>query len=155
MKIDQEEIYLVIFQEKSGVSIDRAKALIQDAGYECSLCPASLPEADQPGFIERLYFQSVTNFQKKVDRVGLNDFSVGVLKDKKPDYGLVSTTRGYSHVNKNMLALKKTLRAAANVSDGVHISDSEEEAKHNLFITFSEPYLNLPISALSRSRHWA
>jgi len=92
IRVNKEEIYLVIFWEKSGISIDKGKALIQDAGYECSLCPASLPKADQLGFIERLYFQSVTNFQKKVDRVGLNDFIVGVVKDKKTDYGLVSTT---------------------------------------------------------------
>ena len=90
--MNKEEIYLVIFWEKSGISIDRGKTLIQDAGYECSLRPASLPKADRLGFIERLYFQSVTNFQKKVDRVGLNDFIVGVVKDKKTDYGLVSTT---------------------------------------------------------------
>jgi len=141
--MNKEELYLVIFWEKSGISIDKGKALIQDAGYECSLRPASLPKADQIGFIERLYFQSVTNFQKKVDRVGLNDFIVGVVKDKKPDYGLVSTTRGYSYVNKNILSLKKVLRAEAKVSDGVHISDTKEEANHNLFITFSEPYEDL------------
>lgn len=141
--MNQEEIYLVIFWENSGISIDRGEALIQDAGYECSLCSASLAKVDQLGFIERLYFESVTNFQEKVDRVGLNDFVVGTIKDKNPDYGLASTTRGYSHVNKNMLSLKKALRAASKVSDGVHISDSKKEAEHNIFITFSEPYQNV------------
>lgn len=138
--MEAQEVYLVIFWKNSGISIDKGRDLIQAEGYECSLCPASLAKVDQVGFIERLYFQSVTNFQEKIQRVGLDDFIVGIIKDKNPDYGLAKTSRGYAHVNKNMLFLKNALRGVSRVGDGVHISDSKKEAEHNIFITFSITY---------------
>ena len=141
--MNKSEIYLIIFWENSGISIDQANKLINQEGFNCTLCDGVIPLDEQLMFIKRLYYQSVTNFKSKIKRVGAGRITVGIVEDSNPDYGLIHTTRGYSNVNRNILNLKKKLRSYANVADGIHLSDTKKEAEHNLFITFSKTYLQL------------
>ena len=141
--MNKSEIYLIIFWENSGISNDQANNLINQEGFNCTLCDGVIPLDEQLTFIKKLYYQSVTNFKSKIKRVGAGRITVGVVEDSNPDYGLIHTTRGYSNVNRNILNLKKKLRSYAKVADSIHLSDTKKEAEHNLFITFSKTYLQL------------
>lgn len=141
--MNKSEIYLIIFWEHSGIDIDQANQLINQEGFNCTLTDGAIPEHEQLVFIKRLYYQSVTNFKSKIERVGAGNITVGIVEDSNPDFGLIHTTRGYSNVNKNILNLKKKLRGYAKVADGIHLSDTKREAEHNLFIAFSKEYFQL------------
>ena len=141
--MSKEEIYLIIFWEKSGFNIKKAKKNIENEGYECELTKGSIHKDDQLNFIKKLYFKSITNFDSKIDRVGLNNIIVGIVKDKKPNYQLIATSRGYANVNSNITHLKQKLRNQSNIKDGIHISDTKEESFHNIFVAFSQTYENI------------
>ncbi|MDA9823750.1 protein kinase [Paracoccaceae bacterium] len=141
--MNKSEIYLIVFWENAGVDIKLAETLIKKEGFNCKLTTGELAESDQLRFVKRLYYSSVTNFSAKIERVGAGEIIVGVVEDSNPNYQLMHTTRGYSSVNKNILTLKKKLRRICSVNDGVHLSDTLDEAKHNLFVAFSKEYAQL------------
>ena len=141
--MNEPEIYLIVIWQKSGLTEKKINQIVSQQGFEVTLTSAILPENQQLSFIKRLYYNSVTNFRRKIQRVGLDQFTVGIVKDDKPDYGILETSRGYSKVNRRIVGLKKVLRAASKIQDGVHLSDTRLEAEHNLFITFSKSYEEL------------
>jgi hypothetical protein len=139
----KSELYLIIFWEKADIDMDFARRIIKQERFDCELVKGHLSSVEQLKFIKQLYYKSVTNFDQKLERVGASKIIVGIVHDSAPDYQLIHTTRGFSNVNKNILELKKKLRSYAKVNDGVHLSDTMEEANHNLFLSFSKTYFEL------------
>ena len=137
------ELYLVIFWENSNVDLDTAKKIISESHMELTLTSGVINKKDQLIFLKQLYYESITNFEKKLQRVGCNNIYVGIIEDKQPKYEICHTTRGFQKINANVLNLKKKLRSLSKVSDGVHISDSKRESKHNLYLCFSKKYEEL------------
>jgi len=137
------ELYLVIFWEKSNVDLKKAKEIIINSNFELSLCSGAIDKEEQLVFIKQLYHESVTSFEDKLQRVGCNKIDIGIIKDKEPNYETCHTTRGFQNININIFNLKKKLRALSEISDGVHISDSKKESKHNLYLCFSKKYKDL------------
>ena len=136
----QPELYLVILWENSNLDINKAKALIKKSHMHSELTSGVIDSKHQLAFMRQLYYESITNFEEKLQRVGCNKIYVGVIKDKQPKYEICHTTRGFQKINVNILSLKKKLRSLSKVSDGVHISDSKRESKHNLYLCFSKKY---------------
>lgn len=139
----KNELYLIIFWEKADIDMDFARRSIKQEGFDCELVKGHLSSVEQLKFIKQLYYRSITNFDQKLERVGASKIIVGIVHDSAPDYQLIHTTRGFSNVNKNILELKKKLRSYEKVNDGVHLSDTMEEANHNLFLSFSKTYFEL------------
>ncbi len=140
------EKYLIIIWEHSGLSLDSASRIVRESGMTVTFSRAYLPEKEQIGFLQQLYFNSHTDYLAKRARVGCLNFDVGVVVDEHPVYGLRHTTRGYVEANTKIIELKKRLRIAASVADGVHISDSRDEARHNLLLVFSRTYSEIMAS---------
>ena len=133
----------MIFWENSNVDLDTAKKIISESHMELTLTSGVINKKDQLIFLKQLYYESITNFEKKLQRVGCNNIYVGIIEDKQPKYEICHTTRGFQKINANVLNLKKKLRSLSKVSDGVHISDSKRESKHNLYLCFSKKYEEL------------
>jgi sulfite reductase beta subunit-like hemoprotein len=140
MKIDNSEYYLIILWEKSKINPQTVKDKVNSFNMTVELTEGKLEKNYQHQFIKQLYFKSITNFDEKIKRVGCNKIHVGIIKDENPNYHLTPTTRGFQLINKNIFQLKRELRELSSVSDGVHISDTKEESKHNIFLAFSIAY---------------
>ena len=136
----QPELYLVIFWENSNIDINKAKEIIKKYHLHSELTSGVINSNNQLDFIRQLYYESITNFKEKLQRVGCNNILVGIIKDNQPKYKICHTTRGFQKINTNILNLKKKLRSISKVNDGVHISDSKRESKHNLYLCFSKKY---------------
>ena len=148
MKIDNSEYYLIILWEKSKINPQTVKDKVNSFNMTVELTEGKLEKNYQHQFIKQLYFKSITNFDEKIKRVGCNKIHVGIIKDENPNYNLTSTTRGFQLINKNIFQLKRELRELSSVSDGVHISDTKEESKHNIFLTFSITYEQINLENL-------
>ena len=140
MKIDNTEYYLIILWEKCNINLQIVKEKVKSFNMTVELTEGKLEKNYQLQFIKQLYFKSITNFNEKIERVGCNKIQVGIIKDDDPNYSLTPTTRGFQFINQNIFKLKKELRELSRISDGVHISDTKEESKHNIFLAFSTAY---------------
>ena len=148
MKIDNSEYYLIILWEKSKINPQTVKDKVNSFNMTVELTEGKLEKNYQQQFIKQLYFKSITNFDEKIKRVGCNKIHVGIIKDENPNYNLTPTTRGFQLINKNIFQLKRELRELSSVSDGVHISDTKEESKHNIFLAFSIAYEQINLEKL-------
>ena len=142
------EYYLIILWEKSNINPDLVKEKVESFNMAVELTEGKLEKNYQLQFIKQLYFKSITDFDKKIKRVGCNKIQVGIIKDENPNYGITPTTRGFQLINKNIFQLKRELRELSSISDGVHISDTKEESKHNLFLAFSIAYDQISLEKL-------
>lgn len=148
MKIDNSEYYLIILWEKSKINPQTVKDKVNSFNMTVELTEGKLEKNYQHQFIRQLYFKSITNFDEKIKRVGCNKIHVGIIKDDNPNYNLTPTTRGLQLINRNIFQLKRELRELSSVSDGVHISDTKEESKHNIFLAFSIAYEEIDLENL-------
>ena len=82
----QPELYLVIFWENSNIDINKAKELIKKSHMHSKLTSGAINSANQLDFIRQLYYESITNFKEKLERVGCNNILVGIIKDNQPKY---------------------------------------------------------------------
>ena len=91
------------------------------------------PVPPEEGF-KKFYGAKLEVASGKVASCGGGAFLLVVVKDRKPRYGMMETSRGCERVNLRLFAMKSRYRRWTGGGHKVHASNTPEEARRDLFL---------------------